>query len=374
MLLRVSYFCSFLGVLGAGLVLGACGVETPEPGNSAAGTAISAAGTPAGGGAAGSGQGGGATAGTSSATAGSATGGMSGGTGSVNGGAAGSTAQGGGGGASGGAPSKMSAGCGKANADDPTAWTRHDITVTVDPKFTDAFYKQRTYWTRPPKTYDAAVPVPLTIWGQGCGQGNNPEATPMTNGPAADGSLQVELLAPQGKDHCYFAGPDGDDAKSPELPYFDQVLAETLANFCIDTTKIFQGGYSSGGWFSSLISCNRADKIRGVAWAAAGLQKNHDPCTGPVAAMITRGENDGGTPLDQTLAARDSFIMRNGCTMETKPWSPGETTFTASSCLEYQGCMPGYPVVWCPTPGGHSNGTDTGLSTKGFWKFWSTLP
>lgn len=374
MLLRVSYFCSFLGILGGAVAIGACTTDTTDEPAGTAGTGVGTAGTSSSGSGGAPAQAGTAatTAGTSATTAGTSAGGMSGGTGS--GGAAGSVAQGGGGSGSGGAPSKMSAGCGKANTDNPTAWTRHDITVTVDPKFTDNFYKQRTYWTRPPKTYDANTPVALTIWGQGCGQGNNPESTPMTNGPAADGSVQVELLAPQGKDKCYFAGPDGDDAKSPELPYFDQVLAETLANFCIDTTKIFQGGYSSGGWFSSLISCNRADKIRGVAWAAAGLQKNHDECKGPVAALITRGENDGGTPLDQTIAARDSFITRNGCTMETKPWSPGETAFTATSCLEYQGCKPGYPVVWCPTPGGHSNGTDTGLSTKGFWKFWSTLP
>jgi hypothetical protein len=377
MLLRFSQLCGFLGILGGVLALSACSAnDTPEPGGGVAGTAPNSSGASSGGSAnqpGGSGQGGGASgAGAGGALAGSLAGGMSGGGGAAGGGAGGSAGQAGG--ASGGMGSKSSAGCGKANADDPTAWTRHDITVEVDPKFTDAFYKQRTYWTRPPKTYDPSVPVPLTIWGQGCGQGNNPESTPMSSGPAADGSLQVELLAPQGNNHCYSAGPDGDDAKSPELPYFDKVLAETLANFCIDTSKVFQGGYSSGGWFSALISCNRADKIRGVAWAAAGLQKNHDACGGPVAALITRGENDGGTPLEQTLAARDGFILRNGCSMETKPWDPGETNFTTSSCLEYQGCMPGYPVVWCPTPGGHSNGTDTGLSTKGFWHFWSTLP
>lgn len=372
MLLRFSYFCSLLGVFGAALAFGACSSDaTPDTGNNTAGTAVNSAGSPVGGGAGGAAQAGSASAGMAT-VAGAAAGGMSGaGTGSA--GSAGSTTMAGTG-SGGSAPSGMSAGCGKANADDPSAWTRHDITVTVDPKFSDAFYTSRTYWTRPPKTYDKAVPVPLTIWGQGCGQGNNPESTPMTNGPAADGSVQVELLAPQGKDHCYSAGPDGDDASSPELPYFDKVLAETLANFCIDTKKVFQGGYSSGGWFSSLISCNRADKIRGVAWAAAGLQKNHAPCMGPVAAIITRGENDGGTPLDQTLAARDSLIMRNGCTTQTQPWDPGETTFTSSSCVAYQGCMSGFPVVWCPTPGAHSNGTDTGLSTKGFWKFWSTLP
>jgi hypothetical protein len=373
MLLRVSYFCVFTGVLGGGLALGACSAETPDSGGGA-GTAGTAPGSS---GAAGSSvvpQGGSATAGTGSAQAGSSVGGASGGTGGASGGTAGSDGTGVGGSASGGMPSKLSAGCGKENADDPSAWTRHDITVAIDPKFTDAFYEQRTYWTRPPKTYDKTVPMPLTIWGQGCGQGNNAEGTPLSSGPAADGSVQVELLAPQGKDHCYYAGPDGDDAKSPELPYFDQVLAETLANFCIDTSKVFLGGYSSGGWFSALMSCNRADKLRGVGWAAAGLQKNHDACTGRVAAIITRGETDGGTPLDQTLAARDSLILRNGCTMETKPWLPGEASFNSSSCLEYQGCMPGYPVVWCPTPGGHTNGVDTGLSSKGFWKFWSTLP
>jgi hypothetical protein len=373
MLLQVSRVPVFVGSVGVGLALGACSAEAPAPSAGTAGVAAATAGSATGG----SGvvaQGGSVMAGGSSAQAGSSAGGMIGGAGGASSGAAGSAGAPVGGSSVGGTPSKMSAGCGKDNADDPSAWTRHDITVTVDPKLTDAFYKQRTYWTRPPKTYDKAVPMPLTIWGQGCGQGNNAEGTPLSGGPAADGSVQVELLAPQGKDHCYYAGPDGDDAKSPELPYFDQVLAETLANFCIDTSKVFLGGYSSGGWFSALMSCNRADKIRGVGWAAAGLQKNHDPCTGRVAAIITRGETDGGTPLDQTLAARDSLIMRNGCSTETKPWLPGEASFDSSSCLEYQGCMPSYPVVWCPTPGGHTNGVDTGLSSKGFWKFWSTLP
>ena len=98
-------------------------------------------------------------------------------------------------------------------------------------------------------------------------------------------------------------------------------------------------------------------------------------CSGKVAAIITRGVDDGGTPLAQTEAARDSLIMRNGCTTQTAPWLPGETAFDSSSCVEYQGCMPGYPVVWCPTPGGHTNTVnDTKLSPQGFWKFWSSLP
>jgi dienelactone hydrolase len=377
MLLRGSYFCVSLLVFGGALSLAGCSSDSPDSGTGGAGMV----------GMSGSGgtsvvPNGGTTSGGNPATAGSTSGGAAAGAttgGASNGGATtGGATTGGSAGASGsgggGSLPKMSAGCGKDNADDPTAWKKHDIVVNVDAKFTDSFYKMRTYWTRPPKTYDKNVPMPLTIWGQGCGQNGSPESTPMTEGPAADGSIQVELLAPQGKNHCYSAGPDGDDANSPELPYFDQVLAETLANFCIDTSKVFQGGYSSGGWFSGLMACNRADKIRGVGIVAAGLQKNHAACTGPVAGIISRGVDDPGTPLDQAEAMRDSLIMRNGCTMETKPWDPGEAAFNSSSCVEYQGCMPGYPVVWCPVPGGHSNGKDTGISTKGFWKLWSTLP
>jgi hypothetical protein len=51
----------------------------------------------------------------------------------------------------------------------------------------------------------------------------------------------------------------------------------------------------------------------------------------------------------------------------SKPW---DAAFPA--CVAYQGCNPLYPVVWCQTSGmGHSNG---GMySSKGFWKFWSSL-
>jgi poly(3-hydroxybutyrate) depolymerase len=247
--------------------------------------------------------------------------------------------------------------------------------VTVDPQFQPLFSTRR-YFTRPPAGYDPNTAYPLTIWGQGCGQ-TMAENTPLAQGPAAGASVMVQMLAKAtfpGKGACYSAGPDGDNANSPELPYFDLAVAQATAEFCIDETKIFMGGYSSGGWFTSLVSCNRANVVRGVAWVAAGLQINHAPCMGPVAGMVTVATVDPGTPMAEAIAGRDSLIMRNGCTMNTMPWDPGETTFNASSCVEYQGCMPGYPVVWCPTTSGHSNGLDTGLSNKGFWKFWSMLP
>jgi hypothetical protein len=269
-----------------------------------------------------------------------------------------------------GVPNVRSTGCGKNVEESPEDWAQHDIAVTVDAEYLEGGYNERRYFTRPPPNYDPNTAYPLTIWGQGCGQ-SVAEPTPISLGPAGQSTIQIQLLAKQG---CYSAGPDGDHANSPELPYFDSVLALVEDAHCVDKSKVFVGGYSSGGWLTGLLSCVRTDVVRGVGWAAAGLQFNHAECTGPVAALITRGMNDNGTPLDQTLAARDSILMRNGCSMDTLPWNPPGADFDASSCLEYQNCMPGYPVVWCPTPGNHTNGLDTGLSDKGFWKLWSSLP
>ncbi|HEX3851535.1 MAG TPA: hypothetical protein VHW01_11245 [Polyangiaceae bacterium] len=213
--------------------------------------------------------------------------------------------------------------------------------------------------------------LPLTIWGNGCGQ-SVAEPTQLSGGPAADGSIMVEMLASPKNHDCYSAGPDGDNADSPELPYFDAVLAEAESNFCIDQGKVFVGGWSSGGWFTTLMACTHADVIKGVGWASAGLQINHPACMGPVPAILERGTRDTGTPLAQTDAAREDLRMRNGCSTETEPWDPGETAFDTSTCVSYKGCMPGYPLIWCPIDDVHNNGGK--LSQFGFWKFWSALP
>ena len=303
-------------------------------------------------------------AGAAGAAGATPTGGAGGGAGAT-GGSGGATSMTGAGGGSG-KPTGMSAGCGKDLTELAGMWTTHDTMVTVDAQF--AAQAKRRYFTNPPKTYDPSKPWPLTFWGNGCGTGSTAEGELLQSGPASTGSVQVQLLAYKG---CFSAGPDGDNVDSPELPYFDQVLAEVEAQYCIDKSKVFVSGYSSGGWFTSLMSCNRADVISAVGWAAAGLQLNHAPCTGQLPAIIVRGANDTGTPAAQTQAAVDSLVMRNGCTAATMPWDPGEKAFDSSSCLAYQGCAAGFPVVYCSVPGGHTDGGT--LTSQGFWKFWMSL-
>jgi polyhydroxybutyrate depolymerase len=333
------------------------------PGTSGApGVAGAGAGAGAAGGAGAPGTAGAVAAGSGGASIGSA--GAAGGAAGALGGSAGASV--GTAGASGGKPTGMSAGCGKDVTEIASKWTTHDTMVTVDAKF--AAQAKRRYFTNPPKTYDSSKPWPLTFWGNGCGTGQSAEGELLQSGPASSGSVQVQLLAYSG---CFSAGPDGDNADSPELPYFDQVLAEVEAEYCIDKSKVFVSGYSSGGWFTGLMACNRANVISAVGWAAAGLQLNHDPCAGQLPAIVVRGASDTGTPEAQTLAAVNSLVMRNGCSTTTMPWDPGETAFSTSPCVAYQGCAAGFPVVYCSVPGGHTDGGT--LTSQGFWKFWTSL-
>jgi len=337
-------------------------------GAGASGTAGAAtAGTSGGAGAAAGVNGGaGAAAGSTGAAGVTSTAGTSGSAGAAAGSNGGAAGAGGPAGASGGGkPSGMSAGCGKPVTEPAGQWTTHDTMVTVDAKF--SAQNKRRYFTNPPKTYDPNMAWPLTLWGNGCGTGSTAEGELLMGGPASTKSVQVQLLAFKG---CFSAGPDGDNADSPELPYFDQVLAEVEAEYCIDKSKVFVSGYSSGAWFTGLMACNRAQVLAGIGLAAGGLQLNHDPCTGQTAGIVVRGTGDGGTPEAQTLALVNSLVMRNGCSMTTMPWDPGETLFNSGPCVAYQGCQAGFPVVYCAVPGGHTDGGS--ITSQGFWKFWTS--
>ena len=269
----------------------------------------------------------------------------------------------------GGAASGNSPGCGKATQELPTAWNSHAIDITVAAAYS-AGYSKRTYFTRPPKDYDPKKVYPLVVWAQGCGQ-KQAEENQFSGGPDASKVIQIQLLAsPAQTNNCYRIGPDGDSADTPELPYFDAVLAEVEEAYCVDKSKVYMSGWSSGGWLTSFLACTRTSVLKGVGWASAGLQLNHPECVGPVAAILERGVSDSGTSLPQTEQARDSLRLRNGCGTETEPWVLGEPGYEA--CVSYKGCKPGYPVVWCPIPGGHNNGGK--LASIGYWKFWSALP
>jgi hypothetical protein len=348
------------GSLGSGGAMGQSGATSS--GGQASGGSAGSGGAPIGGG------------GSSTGGAGSGGASGSGGTGGSSGGGTGGT-----GGSAGGVASGPSAGCGRTEPtlEPPRDYVQHDITVEVAAEYqANPDYRQREYHTWLPDNYDPNKAYPLYFWGNGCGvTAGNPEGIPVANiEEVKTGAILVFMIQ---KDGCFDAGKGG-LANTPDIPYFETMLNDIEANYCIDKGKVFVAGYSSSAWFSATLSCSHGDRINGIGMAAGGQQDELPMCTGPAALILWAGNEDaGGNPIETppdvewegSAAVRDRLIAENGCSATTTLWDASNPEW--SSCQLYDDCGKN-PVVFCPHGGGHDTGGGSEINAAGFWNLFKS--
>jgi poly(3-hydroxybutyrate) depolymerase len=259
------------------------------------------------------------------------------------------------------APSMRSAGCGLAPNGALGKYTREDVVVPgVAAAYADR-YTNRYFWVRVPLSYDPDRAYPTVFLGPGCGaSGQGPLPLQMAS------KEEAILIGLNGVDNCF----NKDSADTPELGYFDATLAAVKSELCVDSSRIFVAGFSSGSWLTNYLGCVRADVIRGQASIAGGLPPIPAACAGPIAAMYVADTDDNKNTVETVKIAVERARLADGCSAETEPYDFG----VPSPCVQYKGCRAGYPVVWCVTSGiGHADSSSTGISTVGFWHFWSSL-
>jgi polyhydroxybutyrate depolymerase len=315
--------------------------------------------------------------GASIAGAGMSTGGNGNGAGGAGG--AGTAGQGTGGSATYDVPRGASAGCGKDATDEPGKYVKHELDVKgVDPAFEMAHplspgnnggytYERRNYFIQLPPGYDKTKPYPLTIGGSGCGDTSGLSGRNGGQQPSGMTAIKVGLSYVYSGGACFEDGYEN----TPEVPYFDAVLAELEDSYCIDKEKVFLSGFSSGSWEAITLGLARGGIVRGIATGAGGLrEKRPTPSRIPMAAILLTGKNDGANPIDGptgSAAARDLILATNGCVgTDTKAFA-GD-----ADCKQYTGCPATFPVVWCEPAGEHMAGSDAHWKAVG--EFWSALP
>jgi hypothetical protein len=252
----------------------------------------------------------------------------------------------------------------------------HDIDITGMAQAYVAGYTHRTYGTTIPKSYDGTTPYPVVIYGPGCG-GQSCEGGPFTGRTdifliqatkapdVYNGS--VPPVPPAAAPGCFQTGVIS-TVDSPELQYFDQVLAEVESKYCIDQARVFVAGSSSGAWFSNFLACARGNVIRGAAADSGGIPVDRPACTGGAGVVEFPGDSamkqdSMGREIGAALA-RDLFIKTNGCSTTSTSMKLG-----AATCDFYGGCSS--PVAWCNVGGGHQSGLGSMNATG--WAFWSML-
>jgi hypothetical protein len=376
---------------------------TPTGTGGATGTGGSVTGAGGTGGATGTGGSGGAM-GTGGATG---TGG-SGGTG-----VGGSTGTGGSGALTKTLPTGMSAGCGMSPpaGDNSGGFKIHNLAVPacgtgaitskcVAPLFAPGgrleekngaySFVARNYAVQLPTNYDVNKAYPLMVGGGGCGGGPSESGGGYNAGQGAGDAIRIGLsytsmqslgcFADGGNSCAITAADDAACVNTPEAPYFYAMLADVESKYCIDKSKVYLGGYSSGGWETYTLGCLAADVIRGILPVNGGLRNHRAACTGPIPALMVTGANDPDNPVgplvpgtayapgmltsamvDADIAsldsngsapARDEILTRNGCIGNAT--APYDAAFPL--CMKYTGCPVKYPVVWCSVTGaGHQN-------------------
>ncbi len=252
-----------------------------------------------------------------------------------------------------------SSGCGSA----PPESGRFEIQVEGEP---------REYNLRIPDAYDPQRAYPLVFAWHPWGGSADQVSRSGYHGLERVAGDEVILVAGEGIDFqgngLGWANPEGRDEKMMRA-----MLDRFNAELCVDTSRVFSTGFSFGGMMSFTLGCNAADVIRAIAPMAGN--PNVGGCNGPelpVAMLGFHGVNDQVVDISGGQQGRDIIRERNGCSESSSiledSWCDAAGDVEPCSCVSYEGCDAGFPVVWCEFNGPHTPAANAGQT---LWDFFS---
>jgi polyhydroxybutyrate depolymerase len=252
-----------------------------------------------------------------------------------------------------------SSGC---SVTDVTTGTAIDLTMNVPGQSTP-----REYRLSVPADYVPGEPLPVVFVLNGVGG----------TGPQAQQFFQVEtghraiFVYPTSLPNDEAGGSIAWDfsLNGVDVPFFDGMVSYINDNYCVDTSRIFVLGASSGGIMSNMLGCFRGDVFRAIA-PSSGMTWQQSGCQGEVAVMVICGEQDSFNPCDDAsnggLSQINVWVPLNGC---TQPTQTTQSSF-ADICQEFAGCRAEDPLLLCRHAGGHGWPTSDG---DFWWQFFMSL-
>lgn len=143
-----------------------------------------------------------------------------------------------------------------------------------------------------------------------------------------------------------------------DVKFAEELVGELSRRFPVDRERVFAVGYSSGGFLSNVIACQKSGLLRAISSSAGGAPykqaivwpNGYPRCPGqtPTATLALHGERDFAVTLDSGRFSAEYWAYVNGCkTDEMEPTGYDE-------CRAYRGCPQGKAVAFCSVPGlGH---------------------
>lgn len=221
-----------------------------------------------------------------------------------------------------------------------------------------------------PATYDGTRPFPLLLGFHAAG---NPieQIENLTQGSELETRFVRAFPKSKGSAWDYNA----DIAKVVAM--FDDLVA----NYCIDTSRVFATGHSSGAQLivQILTPARKADadrfKLKAVAPVAAS---RYGTVSRAIPVLYIQGSHDSVRNSDGAGVVME-FVSANGCMTTSKPYSGpmcssgGKTVH--DGCKQYDGCK--VPTLWCSHDDPAYSNTSHGwpcFASKAMYDFFVALP
>lgn len=185
--------------------------------------------------------------------------------------------------------------------------------------------RDRTFQLLVPENYDSNVATPVVLNWHGLGSDGPQQLAFSDYAPVANRETFF-VVAPTG-----IPGPNDDrnswelgdtDPTRDDLVFLDDLLAMLTSTLCVDEARIYSTGMSNGGYFTSVLVCEAADRI--AAAASVGALHHADDCepSRPVPYIGFHGTEDATVPY---FGGGGSSLLPEGVTIELfEPAIPDE--------------------------------------------------
>lgn len=162
--------------------------------------------------------------------------------------------------------------------------------------------RTREYELVVPPDYDPSVPTPLVLNWHGLGS-NGPDQLGFSEYPALAAREGFLVVAPTGvpaPDQTLNSWEltDDDDPTRDDVAFAEAVLDRMIATACVDESRVYTTGMSNGGYFSTRLVCELADRIAAASAVAALFHPDDCEPSRPVPLLGFHGVDDAVVPYD----------------------------------------------------------------------------
>ncbi len=167
---------------------------------------------------------------------------------------------------------------------------------------------------------------------------------------------------------------------STDAPRLDGWLADLLENHCVDESRLFATGHSSGAQFIVQLLCRGERRFTAVAPVASS---QYCASWDPIPALVIHGRNDS----ERAMTSQDAdgrkdlkpYQTSNGCSTGSAAYAVAGCMsggmLVDAGCVRFDGCE--QPLVWCNHDDPNYAKTNHGwpcFANQAIFEFFRDLP